>query len=94
MAFVKQVRPPFSSDDFSSILDKSPAWKGWFIRSFPIIQKDWVPFSGPVGPNRGTYSPSSSYTVGATYSQAEVTALADAIVLANERIRAIEEALR
>lgn len=94
MPITRVTRPPFSSDDFTSVLDKSPAWKGWFIRSFPIIQKDWVAFSGAVTANRGAYAPANSYAVGAVYSQAEVTALANAIVAANARIRALEEALR
>lgn len=54
----------------------------------------WTAFSGAVVANKAAYTPAASYTVSAAYVQAEVTAIANAVVAANQRLRAIEEAIR
>jgi hypothetical protein len=53
----------------------------------------WTAFGANVTANKGTYNPVASYTIGATYDQTEVQTVAAALVAANARIKALEQAI-
>ena len=55
-------------------------------------QTGWTAATGT--PNKGAFNADQAFTVGATYSQAEVQALADALKAACQRIKALEDMAR
>lgn len=55
-------------------------------------QTGWTAATGTA--NKGAFNADLSFAVGATYSQAEVQALADALLAARQRTKALEDALR
>lgn len=55
-------------------------------------QTGWTAGTGT--PNLGAFNADQSFTVGATYSQAEVQAIANALIAERQRTLALEQALR
>jgi hypothetical protein len=55
-------------------------------------QTGWTAATGT--PNKGAFNADLAFTVGATYSQAEVQALAAALIAERQRTKALEDALR
>ncbi|MGY3352943.1 phage tail protein [Serratia marcescens] len=65
------------------------------VAGLPVLgarQTGWTAATGTA--NKGAFNADPSFTVGATYSQAEVQALADALKAACQRIKALEDMAR
>ncbi|EMC1043102.1 phage tail protein [Serratia marcescens] len=65
------------------------------VAGLPVLgarQTGWTAATGTA--NKGTFNADQSFTVGATYTQAEVQALADALKAACQRIKALEDMAR
>ncbi|HGM7177538.1 TPA: phage tail protein [Serratia marcescens] len=65
------------------------------VAGLPVLgarQTGWTAATGTA--NKGAFNADPSFTVGATYSQAEVQALADALKVACQRIKALEDMAR
>ncbi|MGP0885521.1 phage tail protein [Serratia sp. CY74308] len=69
---------------------------GWYkVAGLPVLgarQTGWTAATGTA--NKGAFNADQSFTVGATYMQAEVQALADALKAACQRIKALEDMAR
>ncbi|MDU4687442.1 MAG: phage tail protein [Serratia marcescens] len=65
------------------------------VAGLPVLgarQTGWTAATGTA--NKGMFNADQSFTVGATYTQAEVQALADALKAACQRIKALEDMAR
>ncbi|MDQ7100894.1 phage tail protein [Serratia sp. MF2] len=65
------------------------------VAGLPVLgarQTGWTTATGTA--NKGAFNADQSFTVGATYTQAEVQALADALKAACQRIKALEDMAR
>lgn len=65
------------------------------VAGLPVLgarQTGWTAATGTA--NKGAFNADQSFTVGATYTQAEVQALADALKAACQRIKALEDTAR
>ncbi|EJD6705513.1 phage tail protein [Serratia marcescens] len=65
------------------------------VAGLPVLgarQTGWTAATGTA--NKGAFNADQAFTVGATYSQAEVQALADALKAACQRIKALEDMAR
>ncbi|MGQ5735526.1 phage tail protein [Serratia sp. IR-2025] len=65
------------------------------VAGLPVLgarQTGWTAATGTA--NKGAFNADQSFTVGATYTQAEVQALADALKAACQRIKALEDMVR
>ncbi|ELQ9312202.1 phage tail protein [Serratia marcescens] len=65
------------------------------VAGLPVLgarQTGWTAATGTA--NKGAFNVDQSFTVGATYTQAEVQALADALKAACQRIKALEDMAR
>ncbi|MEL5369986.1 phage tail protein [Serratia nevei] len=65
------------------------------VAGLPVLgarQTGWTAATGTA--NKGTFNADQSFTLGATYSQAEVQALANALIESRQRIKALEDMAR
>ncbi|WP_071888911.1 phage tail protein [Serratia liquefaciens] len=65
------------------------------VAGLPVIgarQTGWTAATGTA--NKSAFNADLAFTVGATYSQTEIQALADALIEARQRIKALEDAMR
>lgn len=76
------------------VLNVSSAFRVGDTKVVGAQETGWTAFGAAVTANKGAYNPAASYTVSAAYVQAEVSAIAAALVAANARIKALESAMR
>lgn len=67
----------------------------FFVAGTKVVGPRDTGWTAAVGTaNKGAFSPASTYTVSATYTQSEVVAIGNALSQANQRIIALESAMR
>lgn len=83
---------PIMPDSFS------PAFKQYLVQlstrvaDLSIQQSGWTPSTGTA--YLGTFDVSTAYAVGATYSQSQVTAIANGLTQTRQRVKALEDVMR
>ncbi|HHH1980855.1 TPA: hypothetical protein ACPZUA_003882 [Yersinia enterocolitica] len=83
---------PIMPDNFT------PAFKQYLVQlssrvsDLSIKQSGWTAATGTA--YLGSFDASAAYAVGATYSQSQVTAIANGLTITRQRVKALEDILR